>query len=217
MKSVLERSKKAMSSVMMVVIIVMLIVVGGIAYYIGQSSNSVGAKQTSVSTETTLVIQTTQATQTVLSTKTVLTTQTVLSTQTIQTTETLYTLNSTISTTSSNTLLIQLASASLHAGTASKQSSTAACTGTAVMDVSVNNPGYATGISSVTISGGGFMADGLFTSSSSCAVRSSGIAVQPGTDSFVIYSDSPLISGTTYNYVITYDTAQSVSGTLIAQ
>lgn len=127
----------------------------------------------------------------------------------------------------SNVKNITTPSVTLYSGTFSTASNTAICGGTAYLAVSETNPGSATSVTSVTISGGGVAAStvGLFSAAQATvnpgctAASAAGLVTGGSTPSSTlnIYVSATLVSGSTYNYVINYANGQAVSGSLIAQ
>lgn len=123
----------------------------------------------------------------------------------------------------SNVKQITTPSVALYSGNTQALNASACKTvNEAYLSVSFNNPGGATTVSSVIISGGGASAGtvGLMTVATTCAT-SGGAVGATGSSVLSIYISSAagtasLASGNTYNYVINFANAQSVSGSLIA-
>ena len=106
--------------------------------------------------------------------------------------------------------------------------STALVQGTAVLDLYLQNPGSATTITGITITGGGLSAApgvDVCTSPTVCAAMGTP-AVPSGASAFntpttAFYFTAPasgsISSGNTYQYTVVFGNGQSVSGSLIAQ
>lgn len=119
------------------------------------------------------------------------------------------------------------ASTSLNGGTFSA----VAKQGTASLDLYLQNPGSATTITAITITGGGLSsapaadvcssptACGTVFSATTPAVPSGGVQFNTPTTSF--YFENPgngtISTGNTYQYTILFANGQSMSGSLIAQ
>jgi flagellin-like protein len=128
----------------------------------------------------------------------------------------------------SNVKTVTLSSATLYGGVTADPVTQA----TASLTISLNNPGSATVISSITLTGSGISTlTGWDTGNLQSVAPSlqytpytanSPNAMGPGTvTSFTFYpwaaSSQAVLTGQTFNYVITFANGQSVSGSLIAQ
>jgi flagellin-like protein len=136
----------------------------------------------------------------------------------------------------SNVKTIQLNSANLFSGpTPNHTTSSAYCTTSdSYLTASLNNPGAATGITSITITGAavpsGVTVNAYAMISNSCTLVSStsqvplaGGAVTPvtlyfggSTNTTTTGALPSLASGQTFNYVVNFANGQSISGSLIA-
>ena len=131
----------------------------------------------------------------------------------------------------SNVKTVQLTSGILNAGAATVASGTAACSAqtpvAASFQLTFNNPGAATSISSLTISAGGTTITTFFYSAAA-ACTAAGATPYTSTDfpvangagvtvTVYVAGTNGLNSGTTYSYVISFANGQSIPGTLIAQ
>jgi flagellin-like protein len=127
----------------------------------------------------------------------------------------------------SNVKTVTLSSATLYGGVTASSSVAA----TSSLTLAINNPGSATTISSVTLTGAGISpvsswdtssASGTAGSTVNFATQSNANAMAAGAvTSFTFYpwssSSQPITTGQTFNYVINFANGQSVSGSLIAQ
>jgi flagellin-like protein len=128
----------------------------------------------------------------------------------------------------SNVKTVTLSSATLYGGV----SATAAQVATSSLTVSLNNPGSATVITGITLTGAGISTiTGWDTGSAAGAAptllftpytANSPNAMAPGAvTSFTFYpwnaASQSILTGQTFNYVINFANGQSVSGSLIAQ
>ncbi|MHB2036550.1 MAG: archaellin/type IV pilin N-terminal domain-containing protein [Nitrososphaerales archaeon] len=128
----------------------------------------------------------------------------------------------------SNVKTVTLSSATLYGGL----SATAAKNSTSSLTVALNNPGSATYISSVTMTGAGISTINAwdnstdFSSSTNLVVftasHTGNNAMGPGAvTSFTYYPENAaqqsITTGQVFNYVINFANGQSVSGSLIAQ
>lgn len=131
----------------------------------------------------------------------------------------------------SNVQTVTLSSASLYAGVTESASTSA----TSSITLSLNNPGSATTITSLTLTGawGGAVSIAQWSTSSSASASPTlnfGSSYQDGgpnsllpgsVTSFTFYpwdtASQAITTGQTYNYVVNFANGQSVSGSLIAQ
>ena len=119
---------------------------------------------------------------------------------------------------------ITLSSATLYGGVTSDNTTLAA---TSSLTFSLNNPGSATTITSVTLTGAGLTTP-ITTWNIAAAVHSSSYLVNNANSmtagavtAFTFYPvqspSVPITTGQTFNYVMNFQNGQSVSGSLIAQ
>jgi len=128
----------------------------------------------------------------------------------------------------SNVKTVTLSSATLYGGV----SATAAQAATSSITISLNNPGSATVISGITLTGAGIATiSGWDTAAGQSAAPSLQFtpytvnnpnAMAPGAvTSFTFYpwnaASQSILTGQTFNYVLNFANGQSVSGSLIAQ
>jgi len=130
----------------------------------------------------------------------------------------------------SNVKTVTLSSATLYGGV----TASATIVATSSLTISLNNPGSATTITSVTITGSGIAPVNAWDSTSAAGAAANTInfaqgytagnpnAMAPGTvTSFTFYpwatASQTILTGQTFNYVINFANGQSVSGSLIAQ
>jgi len=128
----------------------------------------------------------------------------------------------------SNVKTVTLSSATLYGGVSADPATTA----TSSLTLSLNNPGSATVITGITLTGAGISTiTGWDTGSAQSAAPSllftpytvnSPNAMAPGAvTSFTFYpwaaASQSILTGQTFNYVINFANGQSVSGSLIAQ
>ena len=128
----------------------------------------------------------------------------------------------------SNVKTVTLTSGTLYGGVSACSVCTTKVTGTSSLSFSLNNPGSATVITSVTITGAGITAIDTWalnsgnTTQVAFASPMNGNAMLPGAVTpFTYYPTSnpsqSITTGQTFNYVINFQNGQSVSGALIAQ
>ena len=129
----------------------------------------------------------------------------------------------------SNVKTVTLSSATLYGGVTAYTATAA----TSSLTMSLNNPGSATTITGITLTGAGITSvTGWDTASGASAAPSLQFtaytagnpnAMSPGAvTSFTFYpwgaaASQSILTGQTFNYVITFANGQSVSGSLIAQ
>jgi len=128
----------------------------------------------------------------------------------------------------SNVKTVTLSSATLYGGV----TASATITATSSVTFSLNNPGSATTITGISLTGAGIttvsnwqVASGAGTATVNFAqayTNGSPNAMGPGAvTSFTFYpwsaASQPILTGQTFNYVINFANGQSVSGSLIAQ
>ena len=130
----------------------------------------------------------------------------------------------------SNVKTVTLSSATLYGGVTADP----ATISTSSLTISLNNPGSATTITSVTITGSGISPVNAWDTTSASGAAANTInfglgytagnpnAMAPGTvTSFTFYpwvvASQSILTGQTFNYVINFANGQSVSGSLIAQ
>ncbi len=128
----------------------------------------------------------------------------------------------------SNVKTVTLSSGTLYGGVSSDPATTA----TSSLTLSLNNPGSATVITGITLTGAGISTitgwDTATGPSAAPSLQFTGYtagnpnAMSPGAvSSFTFYpwasTSQSILTGQTFNYVITFANGQSVSGSLIAQ
>ena len=126
----------------------------------------------------------------------------------------------------SNVKTVTLTSGNLFAGTMSGSAGTANATGSPYISMALNDPGTKTTISSFGLTGS---QSGVSASAAYCVVGTGGTCAAIATNipnltagavtslTLWFYGTGSLVSGQTYNYVISFANGQSVSGSLIAQ
>jgi flagellin-like protein len=126
----------------------------------------------------------------------------------------------------SNVKTVTLSSATLYGGAETPSTSSPALAGATYLVFSLNNPGSASSISSVTLTGSGISsvsAWDLSGSASNIAFASTNNVANsmPGgavtAFSYYAVGTQTITTGQVYNYVINFLNGQSVSGSLIAQ
>ena len=130
----------------------------------------------------------------------------------------------------SNVKTVTLSSATLYGGV----TASAAIAATSSITLSLNNPGSATTVTGVTLTGAGISTVNAWDTGSAASPAASTVsfaqpygagnpnAMGPGqVTSFTFYpwsaASQSILTGQTFNYVITFANGQSVSGSLIAQ
>jgi flagellin-like protein len=128
----------------------------------------------------------------------------------------------------SNVKTVTLASATLYGGVTESNSVAA----TSSLTLSLNNPGSATTVTSITITGSGISPVSIWSTAATAGTNTVNFnagytagganAMSPGAvSSFTFYpwsaSSQSITTGQTFNYVINFANGQSVSGSLIAQ
>ncbi len=124
-----------------------------------------------------------------------------------------------------NVVMISLTSGVLYSGTTSDSATSA----TSSLSAALNNPGPATYISGISLTGSGISSISTWCNSNvvACAQinfanSGTGNALGPGqVTTLVFYPATPtsitLRPGETFNYVISFANGQSISGSLVAQ
>ena len=118
-----------------------------------------------------------------------------------------------------NVKTITLSSGTLFSGSSAAITAGTCPAGVPQLEVSLNNPGSATTVTSVTINGGGISSAPTVFAGSTCTALPATVngGSTPVTSLTFSVSSQALASGSQYNYVINFANGQSVQGVLTAQ
>jgi flagellin-like protein len=122
----------------------------------------------------------------------------------------------------SNVKTVTLSSATLYGGTEPLAIGNPPATGATYMTFSLNNPGSQSSITSITLTGAGVTAVTLWGTSTGSAYNagSNNVLSAGQVSSYTFYpygTAQSIVTGQTFNYVISFQNGQSVSGSVIAQ
>ena len=217
------RAKSGLATTVITTIVLAILLAATLAYFVTQQNGTVKTTETVKATQTVTTTETslTQVTQ-------YASTSVVGQTTLTQTATTIVTVITTITSTTSPTPTVALSSATLYHGV----SATSGTAATASIALTLNNPGSATYISALTMTGASI---GTITAwDNSTAASSLGNLVvfsssHPGNNaiapsfatSFTYYpvnvSFQSITVGQLFTYIINFANGQSISGSLIAQ